>query len=105
MRLTDVQNLFDSIIDRIAENKVLHKNTINGLRVAAVNGMKVFSSRLKSCPNCLIREIGEETEYFHKAAAYMTVGCNPHIVLGIERLKPISDIHMLLYWQIKGLIW
>lgn len=91
MRLADVQNLFDSIIDKAVENRVLRENTINGLRVAAVDGMEVFSSRLKSCPDCLTREVGEETEYFHKAVACMTVGCNPHIVLGMEMLKPKTD--------------
>jgi len=91
MRISDVQNLFDSIVDKIAENKVLRANTINGLRVAAVDGVEVFSSRLKSCPNCLTREKGEETEYFHQAVACMTVGCDPHIILGMEMLKPKQD--------------
>lgn len=91
MNLVDVQNLFDRTIDKLCENRVLRENTINGLRVAAVDGMEVFSSRLKSCPTCLTREVGEETEYFHKAVVCMTVGRSPHIVLGMEMLKPKTD--------------
>lgn len=91
MRIEDVQNLFDSVIDRLIENKVLRENTINGLRVAAVDGVEVFKSRVKYCTDCLTRQVGEETEYFHKAVACMTVGCDPHIMLGIEMLKPKKD--------------
>ena len=88
MHLCDVKNMFESIVDKLVENKVLRQNTINGFRVAAVDGVEVFSSRLKSCPHCLTRTVGEETEYFHKAVACMTVGNDPHIVLGMEMLKP-----------------
>ena len=91
MQIEDVQNLFDSVIDKLAENKVLRENTINELRVAAVDGVEVFSSRLKYCPDCLTRKVGEEEEYFHKAVACMTVGCDPHIILGMEMLKPKQD--------------
>ena len=91
MRIEDVRNLFDAVIDKLIENKVLRENTINGLRVAAVDGVEVFKSRLKYCSDCLTRRVAEETEYFHKAVACMTVGCDPHIVLGIEMLKPRQD--------------
>lgn len=91
MRLEDVRNLFDGVISKLIENKVLRENTINGFRVVAVDGVEVFKSRLRSCDNCLTRQVGEETEYFHKAVACMTVGCDPHIVLGMEMLKPKQD--------------
>lgn len=86
-----VQSMFDHIIDRAIENKVLRENTINGLRVAAVDGVELFSSKLKSCENCLTREVKGEMEYFHKAVVCMTVGSDPHIALGIEMLRPKHD--------------
>lgn len=87
----DAELIFDAIVDKAAENKILRENTINGLRVSAVDGVEVFSSKLKSCEHCLTREVSGETEYFHKAVACMTVGSAPHIVLGIEMLKPWAD--------------
>jgi hypothetical protein len=91
MQTEDVLEMFDSIISKLTENAVLRENTINGLRVAAVDGVEVFKSRLKSCPFCLTRQVGEKTEYFHKAVVCMTVGADPHIVLGMEMLKPKLD--------------
>jgi hypothetical protein len=86
MYTEDVQAMYDSIIDKTAENKVLRENTINGLRVSAVDGMEMFSSRIKCCEDCLTREVKGEEEYFHKAVVCMTVGCDPHIALGAEML-------------------
>jgi predicted transposase YbfD/YdcC len=56
-----------------------------------VDGVEVFKSRLKRCTHCLTRTVSEETEYFHKAMACMTVGSSPHIVLGMEMLEPQQD--------------
>ena len=87
----DIENILKHVVSKTIENKVLRENTIHGLRVAAVDGVEVFSSKVKSCRNCLSREVRGETEYFHKAVACMTVGSDPHIALGIEMLKPWQD--------------
>jgi hypothetical protein len=87
----DVEDLFNSTLKKATENKVIRENTINGFRTAAVDGVEVFSSKVKSCESCLTREVNGETEYFHKAVACMTVGCDPHLVLGMEMLKPHQD--------------
>ena len=91
MKTEDVRRMYDGIIDTVAENKVLRENTINGLRVAAVDGMELFSSKLKCCAGCLTREVNGEDEYFHKAVVCLTVGCDPHIALGVEMLGPKND--------------
>jgi len=91
MEVGDVREMYDGIIDKIAENKVLRENTINGLRVAAVDGVELFSSKVKCCEGCLTREVKGEEEYFHKAVVCMTVGADPHIVLGAEMLGPKDD--------------
>jgi len=83
--------MYDGIIDKATENKVLRGNTINGLRVAAVDGVELFSSKVKCCESCLTREVKGEDEYFHKAVVCMTVGCDPHIALGVEMLGPKND--------------
>ena len=91
MRLSDIRAMFEGIIDKIAENKVLRENTINGLRVAAIDGVELFSSKVKCCEGCLTREVQGEEEYFHRAVVCMTVGSDPHIALGAEMLKPKND--------------
>jgi len=91
MELSDVRSMFDGIIDKTVENKVLRENTINGLRVSAVDGVELFSSKVKCCENCLTREVKGEDEYFHKAVVCMTVGSDPHIALGVEILGPKND--------------
>jgi len=91
MEVEDVREVYDGLIDKVAENKVLRENTINGLRVAGVDGVELFSSKVKCCEGCLTREVGGEEEYFHKAVVCMTVGADPHIALGAEMLGPKSD--------------
>ena len=88
MEVEDVREMNDGLIDKIAENKVLRENTINGLRAAAVDGLELFTSKVKCCEGCLTREVNGEEEYFHKAVVCMTVGSDPHIALGMEMLGP-----------------
>ena len=91
MWLADIQEMYDGIIDVATENKVLRENSINGLRVSAVDGVELYSSKVKSCEDCLTREVKGEAEYFHKAVVCMTVGSDPHIALGVEMLGPKHD--------------
>jgi len=92
MELDDVLNMHDGVVDKAIENKVLRENTINGLRVSAVDGIELFSSKVKCCDGCLTRKLKNgETEYFHKAIVCMTVGVDPHIALGMEMLGPKND--------------
>ena len=92
MELEDVQNMHDGVVDKAIKNKVLRDNTINGLRVSAVDGVELFSSKVKCCDGCLTRDLKNgETEYFHKAIVCMTVGSDPHIALGMEMLGPKND--------------
>jgi len=91
MELENVKAMYKGIINKTVENKVLREGTINGLRVAAVDGVELFSSKAKCCEDCLRREVKGEDEYFHKAVVCMTVGSDPHIALGAEMLGPKHD--------------
>ena len=91
MELRDIRFMFDGVIDKAVENKVIRENTINGLRVAAVDGVELFSSKAKCCEGCLTREVQGEEEHFHKAIVCMTVGNDPHVILGMEMLGPKND--------------
>ncbi len=91
LNIDDVKDMFNGILKDVIENKVLRENTINGLRVAAVDGVELFSSDKKLCDDCLTREIGGVEQHFHKAVVCMTVGTDPHIALGAEMLIPKTD--------------
>lgn len=69
-------------------NRIWKNGTIEGYRVASVDGVELFGSTRKSCPDCLTRKHGKEgMEYFHRSVVCMTVGELPHTILGQEMLK------------------
>ena len=77
------------MIDIIKRNRVFREGTIGGYVVAGLDGVELFSSTKKSCPNCLTRKkLTGETEYFHRSVVCMTIGKSPHVILGQEMLKP-----------------
>ena len=85
----DIQKIHEETIDRMKRNRIFREGTIDGYVVAAVDGVELFSSTAKSCPECLSRtHQNGKTEYFHRSVVCMTVGKNPHIILGQEMLKP-----------------
>lgn len=81
----------DEILKKSKENKLYRDGTIDGLKVAALDGVELFSSKKKSCPKCLVRVINEVPHYYHKAVVAAYVGKDPHLVLGQEMLKPDKD--------------
>lgn len=85
----EIRNIHEEMIDIVKRNRVLKKGTIGGYIVAGLDGVELFSSTKKSCPNCLSRtNRAGETEYFHRSVVCMTVGKSPHVILGQEMLKP-----------------
>ena len=92
MNLNDVNEMHDAIVANAIQNDALVGNTINGLRVTAVDGVELFKSKVKCCSGCLTRELKNgEMEYFHRAVLCLTVGGDPHLALGAEMLKPKND--------------
>lgn len=80
-------------VENIRRNKVFRKGTIDGLVVGAIDGVELFNSYNRCCKECLERthnkgKENEKTEYFHRAVVCMTVGTDPHIILGEEMLHP-----------------
>ena len=91
MDYEDIRKAHAQIIDKVIENKVLQDHTINGYRVAAIDGVELFSSELKHCEECLSRTVKGVRQYFHRAVVCMSVGSDPHIALGAEMLHPKTD--------------
>lgn len=89
MNLGEIRRLHEEIIDILKRNRVFREGTIGGYVVVGIDGVELFSSTKKSCPDCLSRKnrIGE-TEHFRRSVVCMTVGKAPHVILGQEMLKP-----------------
>jgi hypothetical protein len=90
--IDSLNEMHEHIVKRVFRNKVFRKGTIDGLKVAAIDGVEVFESTKKSCERCLTRVDKQGvTHYYHKAVVCATVGSDPHIVLGYEMLEPKKD--------------
>ena len=85
----EIQKIHEGTIDILKKNRVFREGTIGRYVVAGIDGVELFSSTKKSCPDCLTRKNrAGETEYFHRSVVCMTVGKAPHVILGQEMLKP-----------------
>lgn len=85
----EVRKIHEAKIDTLKKNRVFREGTIGGYVVAGIDGVELFSSTKKSCPDCLTRKNrAGETEYFHRSVVCMTVGKAPHVILRQEMLKP-----------------
>ena len=89
--LGSLNYMHDDEIKIMYSNKVFRGGTIGGFKVSAIDGVELFESTKKSCDECLTREINGVTHYFHRSVVCMTVGSDPHIILGQEMVKPKKD--------------
>ena len=90
--INSLNDMHDHIIKTIFKNKVFRKGTVDGIKVAAIDGVEIFESTKKSCEKCLTRVDKQGiTHYFHRAVVCATVGSDPHTVLGYEMLEPKKD--------------
>ena len=86
---TGIRKIHESIIKKIYENKTLRKGTIAGYVVAAIDGVELFQSTKKNCKGCLVRKLTNGVkEHYHRSVVCMTVGSDPHIIIGQEMLHP-----------------
>ncbi|MFC4602060.1 transposase, partial [Cohnella hongkongensis] len=75
-------------VAKFKQNKGPRQGTIDGWRVAAIDGVEMFSSKSRCCEECLTRQLTTgETEYFHRAVFLQKVGGDPRIVYETELLK------------------
>lgn len=85
----EIRRIHEETIDTMKRNRVFRGGTIGGYLVAGIDGVELFSSTKKSCPECLSRKKQTgQTEWFHRSVVCMTVGKAPHVILGQEMLRP-----------------
>lgn len=90
--LDGLKNINKHIIKTTIKNKVFRNGTIDGLKVAAIDGVELFDSIKKSCKNCLTRvDKNGITHYFHRSVVCAMIGSDPHTVLDQEMLEPKKD--------------
>jgi hypothetical protein len=90
--ISSLRKINEDIIQKARKNGVFRKNNINGLKVVGFDGVDLFESTKKSCPQCLTRVTRDGvTHFYHKAVACMNLGPDPHLVLGMEMLYPKED--------------
>jgi len=91
--LDEIRSMNEQVVETIRRNKVFRGGTIDGLVVAGIDGVELFNSYDKCCEECLERvhnkgKENEKIEYFHRSVVCMTVGDDPHIILGEDMLHP-----------------
>ncbi|MGF7430738.1 transposase [Thermoanaerobacterium thermosaccharolyticum] len=90
--LEGLKYIHTEIMKTSIKNKVFRNGTIDGLKVAAIDGVELFESTKKCCNKCLTRIDKTGTiHYFHRSVVCTTVGSDPHIILGQEMLEPKQD--------------
>lgn len=78
----EIRELHEKTIDTMKRNRMFRNGTIGGYVAAGIDGVELFSSTKKSCPDCLRRKTRSgETEYFHRSVVCMTVGRFPHVIV------------------------
>lgn len=78
----------DLFIHRFKQNKGPRQGTVDGWRVAAIDGFELFTSKSRCCDECLTRQLTSgETEYFHRGVVMQKVGGDPRIIYETELLK------------------
>lgn len=93
LRQWDLERLaqsHDQMIAKWKQNQGPKKGAIDGWRVAAVDGVELFSSTSRCCSDCLSRFHKKTgiTEYFHRGVMMQQVGGDPHVIYGLEMLRP-----------------
>ena len=88
LKVIDNQGLYkmhSKIIKKAKRNKVFDKGTIDGYRVVAIDGTKLFGSYKKSCDKCCTTTArNKQTNYFHSAALMSLLGKEPRLIIDFE---------------------
>ena len=85
--LSNLRKLNKSIVDKAFRNKVFNKGTIDGYKVAAIDGTKFFGSNKKNCEKCL----RNGNHHYHSGVVMSLIGDKPRLVIDFEMIKPSKD--------------
>ena len=60
----EIQKIHEETIDILKKNRVFREGTIGRYVVAGIDGVELFSSTKKSCPDCLTRKTAQGNGIF-----------------------------------------
>ena len=82
--LDALQASHDPFVTKFKQLKGPTLGAIDGWRVAAIDGVELFSTVGRCCPDCQIRRHKDSgvTDYFHRAVLMQKVGGDPRVIYG-----------------------
>ena len=84
--------MYNNIIKKAKQNKVLRNGTIDGYTVAAIDGTKLFGSNKKSCIECYkTKTRNNHIHHFHNVAFMSLIGKEPRLIIDFEMYKGTED--------------
>ena len=87
MDLKPIKDIYVETVNKARRNKMMP--VIGSLRVAAIDGAGVFSTKARCCPACQEAHHQDGTiTYHHKVVTCQMVGGKPNLILGFEPIKP-----------------
>lgn len=110
MDLETVRALSVEMLRKAERNKVFREGWHGALRYFAIDGWEPFCSRLRHCPECLVRQVrikqadGTETaisEYYHRFAVALMIDARFDLLLDFEPLLP-KDLRPIVVKENKG---
>jgi hypothetical protein len=88
MDLESVEALHREVLTICARNKVLRNTKRHGVHPVAIDGLEILRSSAGACGGCLSAEVntgdGVRIDRFHRIVFALTVGAEPHLLLGLE---------------------
>jgi len=85
--LEGLRGINNFIVNKSIRNKVVADGTIDGHRVAAIDGTQILDSKKKKCSSCLTMNKRGVAHYTHNAAVMSFIGNVPNIALDFEMYK------------------
>jgi len=96
LQCDDIRKVIKTVYSKLKRNKALTSGFHDNLFFMVIDGHECFKSYLRSCDDCLEREIktatGIKTQYYHRYAMGMLISAEGICIpLDIEMQKPGED--------------
>ncbi|ABZ83416.1 hypothetical protein HM1_1158 [Heliomicrobium modesticaldum Ice1] len=91
--LKEQREQHNCVIQRYKEQRGPQKESINGWRVTAIDGVELFHTKAYRCPECLTREHRDKTtDYYHAVVVAQQVGGSANLIYDWEMRKPQDGV-------------
>ena len=87
VNLKCLRRINNSMIKKAVRNKVLDEGTIDGYKVAAIDGTRLFRTEKAHCNDCLHTSNRGKQYYYHECSVMSLIGENANLVIDYEIAK------------------